>query len=167
MESELVVPLWINGKEELASSAFSVISPHTNQKCWGAATATHKDAIRAVEAAETAFPSWSRTRPTTRQDILFKAADLLEARAEEYAGFMSSEMGADTGVARYFVLALSIKMLKDIASRIPTICGSVPTCQEEGTSAIIYKEPYGVVLGIVPWYGALMPLYSLRTLILR
>lgn len=163
MEPELVVPLWINGKEELASSTFDVISPRTTQKCWVAASATPRDAIRAVEAAETAFPTWSRTRSTTRQDILFQAADLLETRAEEYAGFMTSEMGADTGVARYFVFALSIKMLRDIASRIPTICGSVPTCQEEGTSAIIYKEPYGVVLGIVPWYGVLIPSYSLRS----
>lgn len=151
---QLIVPLWINGREEPGSSTFDVVCPHDNQTCWKAASATTKDALQAAEAAQLAFPDWSKTKPSVRQDILLKAAQLLEARAEEYAGFMTTEMGAESGLARYFVLALSIKMLRDIAYRTSAICGSVPTCQEDGASAMIYKEPYGVVLGIVPWYEA-------------
>ena len=67
---------------------------------------------------------------------------------------MTLEMGAESGLARYFVLALSIKMLRDIAYRISSVCGSIPTCQEDGTSVMVCKEPYGVVLGIAPWYEA-------------
>jgi hypothetical protein len=36
-------------------------------------------------------------------------------------------------------------MMRDIASHIPTIVGSVPTPQDNGTSAMVWKEPYGVV----------------------
>ena len=150
-ESPIVVPLIINGYEEQGKSTFDVISPYTNSPCWTAASATPQDAIRAVEAAEAAFSAWSRTKPTVRRDILLKAADILESRLEVYAGYMRTEMGADVGTSQFFVVPLAIKMLRDIASRITSICGTVPVVEEEGQSAIIFKEPMGVILGIVPW----------------
>lgn len=147
-----VIPLWINGQEETTSSSFDVISPSNNEVCWTATSATKEDALRAIASAEAAFPSWSETKPVVRRDILLKAATLLEERTQEYAGFMQTEMGAEMGVAAFFVMPLAFQMLKDIAGRITSICGSVPVCQEKGTSAIVFKEPYGVTLGIVPWY---------------
>jgi hypothetical protein len=63
-------------------------------------------------------------------------------------------MGADIGTSQFFVVPLSIRMLRDISRRITSICGSVPIVAEEGQSAIVYKEPIGVILGIVPWYIA-------------
>ncbi|KAL5001666.1 aldehyde dehydrogenase domain-containing protein [Aspergillus recurvatus] len=146
-----VIPLIINGKEELASSTFDVTSPYTNKPCWAAASASPLDAIRAVEAAEAAFPAWSQTKPTVRRDILLRAADILDSRLEKYAEFMRTEMGADVGASQFFVVPLAIRMLREVASRITSICGSVPVVEEEGQSAIIYKEPMGVILGLVPW----------------
>ncbi|KAJ6134574.1 Aldehyde dehydrogenase N-terminal, partial [Penicillium sp. IBT 18751x] len=148
---DIVVPLIINGKEEATFTTFDVISPYTNQTCWTAAAATPQDAIRAVEAADAAFPTWSQTKPTTRRDILLKTADLLEQRLEQNAEYMRTEMGADVGASQGFVVPLAISMLRDIASRITSICGSVPIVEAEGQSAIVFKEPMGVILGIVPW----------------
>jgi acyl-CoA reductase-like NAD-dependent aldehyde dehydrogenase len=144
--------LIINGKEEITSATFDIVSPYTNQTCWTASTATPQDAIRAVEAADTAFPAWSQTKPTARRDLLFKAADLLEQRLEQNAEYMRTEMGADVGASQGFVVPLAIRMLRDVASRITSICGSVPVVETEGQSAIVFKEPLGVILGIVPWY---------------
>ena len=148
---KIVVPLLINGKEEVTSQTFDVISPYTNNVCWTAAAGSPQDAIRAVEAADDAFPAWSKTKPTARRDILLKAADLLESRSEEIAEIMSTEMGADVGTSQFWVVPLSIRMLRDIAGRITSICGSVPVVEAEGQSAIVFKEPMGVILGIVPW----------------
>lgn len=147
-----VIPLVINGKEELTTSTFDVISPYTNKTCWAAASASPQDAVRAVEAAEAAFPAWSQTKPVVRRDILLRAADLLDSRLEKNAEFMRTEMGADAGASQFFVVPLAIRMLREVASRITSICGSVPVVEEEGQSAIIYKEAMGVILGIVPWY---------------
>lgn len=149
--SSLVVPLLIDGKEETSASTFDVISPYTNSPCWAAASATPADAIRAVDAADAAFVTWSQTKPTIRRDILLKAADILESRLEENAAIMRTEMGADVGASQGFVVPLSIRMLRDIAGRIASICGSSPVVEEDGQSAIVYKEPMGVILGIVPW----------------
>ncbi|KAJ5708511.1 Aldehyde dehydrogenase N-terminal [Penicillium malachiteum] len=149
--ANLSVPLIINGKEEFSSTTFDVISPYTNQPCWSAAAATPQDAVRAVETADAAFPAWSQTKPTARRDILLKAADLLEERLEVNAEYMRMEMGADVGASQGFVVPLAIRMLRDVASRITSICGSVPTVEADGQSAMVFKEAMGVILGIVPW----------------
>ena len=147
-----VIPLIINGKEEHTASTFDVISPYTNKTCWAAASATPEDATRAANAADAAFPAWSQTKPTVRRDILLKAADILESRLEQCAEYMRTEMGADVGASQFFVVPLGIRMLREVAGRITSICGSVPVVEEEGQSAMIYKEPMGVILGLVPWY---------------
>jgi acyl-CoA reductase-like NAD-dependent aldehyde dehydrogenase len=146
-----IVPSWIGGREESGSSTFSVIDPSKGEPCWETASVSEQDAIRATEAAEAAFPAWSATKPIARQAILFKAATLMEERAEELVSFMSAEMGADYWTGRHFILPLAIQMMRDIAGRIPTVCGTVPVVQRDGQSAMVWKEPYGVILGIVPW----------------
>lgn len=150
--SQSVVPLLIGGQEESGPATFDVVSPYTGETCWSATAATEQDAVRAVNAAAAALPAWSQTKPAARRDILLRAADILESRLEENAACMRTEMGADVGASQYFVVPLSIRMLREIASRITSICGSVPTVEEDGQSAIVFKEPIGVVLGIVPWY---------------
>lgn len=146
------VPLLINGHEETTPNTFPVTSPYTNTTIWTASAATPQDAIRAVEAASAAFPSWSQTKPTVRRDILLKAADLLEARLNMNAEYMRQEMGADVGASAGFVVPLAVRMLREVASRITSICGSVPVVETEGQSAIVFKEAMGVILGIVPWW---------------
>ncbi|KAJ5348012.1 Aldehyde/histidinol dehydrogenase [Penicillium brevicompactum] len=147
----LPVPLLINGESITTPKTFPIISPYTNTEIWSSSSASPEDALRAVEAANAAFPSWSTTKPTLRRDILLKAANNLEASLDENASYMRQEMGADVGASAGFVVPLAIRMLRDIASRITSICGSVPVVEAEGQSAIIYKEAMGVILGIVPW----------------
>lgn len=148
---DTVVPLIINGKEEAAADTFDVISPYTGKTCWKAAAATPSDAIKAVEAAQAAFPAWSRTKPTARRDILLKAADILDSQLQEFSLIMRTEMGADVRSSEGFINPMAIRMLRDVAGRITSICGSVPVVEEEGQSAIVFKEPMGVILGLVPW----------------
>jgi acyl-CoA reductase-like NAD-dependent aldehyde dehydrogenase len=148
---DYVVPLLINGEEITHSSLFDVVTPSTNEVAWKAVSATADDAIKAVEAAQAAFGSWSKTKPSTRTQILLKTADILESNIEEYASYMMTEMGANQGAAYFFVLPLAIAMCREIAGRISSICGSVPVVAAEGQSAMVWKEPYGVTLGIVAW----------------
>jgi acyl-CoA reductase-like NAD-dependent aldehyde dehydrogenase len=145
------VPLWVDGKEELGSTTFDIINPASNTPCWCAASATADDARRAVESAEKASVTWSQTKPAQRMEILLKTAANLEKSSVEYAGYMVTEMGTEMRVAQSFMLPLALSMLRDIAGRTVSICGSVPHCQQDGQSAMVFKEPYGVTLGIVPW----------------
>lgn len=145
------VPLLINGIDQFIGETFNVISPHTNKVCWQAISANQAQAIAAIESAQTAFPMWSKTKPHIRRDLLLKVASNLESRTEEYAKYMSIEMGADLTTSIHVIVPLAIRMLRDIASRISSICGSIPVVESEGQSAMVFKQPYGVILGIVPW----------------
>ncbi|PQE20284.1 aldehyde dehydrogenase family protein [Rutstroemia sp. NJR-2017a BBW] len=131
-QRDLVIPLLIDGKEDNGSGTFDVISAKTGKPCWKAATASTKDAIRAVKAAENAFLSWSKTKPAEKQRILFKVAELLESRISEYGEIMQMEMGGDKRPVQGWVLPNSVSYLRDIASHIPVITGSVPTSGDEG-----------------------------------
>jgi acyl-CoA reductase-like NAD-dependent aldehyde dehydrogenase len=145
------IPLFINGRDIYHDSVFDVVSPGTGEVCWRAVSATIGDATEAVEAAQTAFALWSQTKPSTRAQILYKAADILETNIARHADYMMTEMGADRGTAQYFVTPGAIAACRDIAGRISSVCGSVPAVAREGQSAMVWKEPYGVVLGVVPW----------------
>ncbi|MCJ1418137.1 hypothetical protein MMC32_004482 [Xylographa parallela] len=149
--SEQIIPLQINGHEVKTSTTFDVVDPSTGKVIWKSASASNEDAVNAIEAAQAAFPAWSKTKPAKRRDIMLKAAEILQSRAEELGGYMMTETGSQAPFATGFNIPTSVEMLKDIAGRIVTIAGSVPVCGEEGTNAIVYKEPYGVVLGIAPW----------------
>ncbi|KAH7094474.1 aldehyde dehydrogenase domain-containing protein [Paraphoma chrysanthemicola] len=149
--TSMSIPLWIGGTEQEASSTFDVISPGSGKVCWSAASATSQDALKAVEAADKAFASWSKTKPAKRMEVLLKTASILEGNSAEYAGYMATEMGIEVSVAQSFMLPIAVGMMRDIAGRTVSICGSVPQCQQDGQSAIVFKEPYGVTLGIVPW----------------
>ena len=63
-------------------------------------------------------------------------------------------MAEETGAAQAFIgfnLQVAAELLKDVAGRISSIQGSIPQTSSEGTSALIYKEPYGTILAIAPW----------------
>ncbi|KAK7222853.1 hypothetical protein V2G26_010856 [Clonostachys chloroleuca] len=146
-----IVPFIINGKDVTSTTTFPVTSPVNAKKLWDGSAASISDAHGAVEAAQAAFPSWSQTKPSFRRDILFRAADIFLSRKEELFTYQSQE----TGAGRQFMeinLNATVQILRDIGGRIEAaVEGSVPTTAEEGSHAIIVKEPYGVVLAIAPW----------------
>lgn len=49
-----------------------------------------------------------------------------------------------------WILLLTIDQLKEIVGKPSMVLGSVLESVEEG-SAILYKESYGVILGVAPW----------------
>jgi acyl-CoA reductase-like NAD-dependent aldehyde dehydrogenase len=144
------IPLFLDGKEVTTSATFDVISPVTNKKLYSCASATESDAEAAIASCAKAFPAWSKTKPAFRRDIFLRAAEGFAKRKDECWKYMQEEMGSERPMFE-FTYGLAIDACKDIAGLIPTIQGSAPTLAEEGTSAVVYKEPYGVVLGIAPW----------------
>lgn len=148
----LTVPLQINGKDVHSSKTLDVTNPSTGKVIHKAAAASVDDAIKAVEAAEAAFESWSETPPDQRRNIFLKAADILESRIQEVGKWEEEEAGATTFYASGFDVPTAVNGLRDVAGKISTIVGTVPALSDPTRSALIMKEPYGVILGIAPWY---------------
>jgi acyl-CoA reductase-like NAD-dependent aldehyde dehydrogenase len=146
------VPLLINGQEIHTDKTFDVINPSTGEVLHKSSAASVADAIKAVEAAQKAFPKWRDTPPAAKRDLFLKAAEIIERRAEELGKYMIEETGSGEFWATNFNVPLAADGLKDIAGRISGIQGSMPNLSDPGKSALVFKEPYGVILGIAPWY---------------
>jgi acyl-CoA reductase-like NAD-dependent aldehyde dehydrogenase len=115
---------------------------------------TREDARRAIDAAAEAFPAWSQTPPAERQRIFLKAADLLESRAEEVAGWLTSETGSTFGFSM-FQLHFVPGLFRQAAALAYAPVGEVIP-SDTGTFAMGLRRPVGVVGAIAPWNAALI-----------
>ncbi|KAI1879925.1 hypothetical protein JX265_001546 [Neoarthrinium moseri] len=145
-----VVPFIINGAESRPEKTFDVVSPGTGKVVHQCGVATETEALAAVDAAAKALPAWRNTTPGQRRDILLKAAEIFEKRRPELASYMIDSVAAAQGWAD-FNISVTADLVKDVAGRISSIAGSVPTLADPSVSAMVVKEPYGVVLAIAPW----------------
>ncbi|KAJ4330473.1 hypothetical protein N0V95_010051 [Ascochyta clinopodiicola] len=145
------VPLLINGKEVTTQTTFPVTSPASHKEVWHSSSASVEDANNATAAALAAFPAWAKMKPAAKREIFMRAADLVDARREELARYMQIEMGAAEAFSMGFNVPKCADMLRDVAGRLSTIMGHIPTCEAEGAAALVIKEPLGVVLAIAPW----------------
>lgn len=114
------------------------------------AAATLQDAIEAVESAERAFVTWSQTGPSLRRDILLKAADILETRAEEFTKIMAAEVFAAEGWPQFNVF-LTTQCLRQAASLTSRISGETIPTDRPGVFSMSVRQPAGVVLSMAPW----------------
>lgn len=143
-----ITPLIINNESVAGGTKFKVASPATGQVLGHCASASLDDVNHAVDTAKAAFPAWSEKKPAERRDIMLKAAEIMQCRKEELLRYQMEETGAE----RPFVettFMMGVNLIKDVAGRISAIEGRVPTAVQD--SAMVLKEPYGVVLGIAPW----------------
>jgi aldehyde dehydrogenase (NAD+) len=81
---------WVDG---VARSTIDVIDPFSGKKIAAVAEAQEEDVDRAVEAAERAFPAWSRLAAHERGRLLLKLADRIEADADYLARLESQNTG--------------------------------------------------------------------------
>ena len=154
------VPLIIGGKEVFGPQKFAVYNPVSHEEVWEAAGASVKEANEAVDAAAAAFPAWSKVKPSVRRDIFLKASQLFDERYEEFKGYQAAETGADA-MFMHWILKLTVDNMKELAGKCSMIQGSIPFSADEGRSALVLREPYGVVVGIAPWYVCLKRRWSL------
>lgn len=145
-----VTPLIINGESVVTDVKFEVHAPATGELSGHCTGASVEDALRAADAAKAAFPAWAKTKAYDRRDILLKAAEIMASRKEELIQYQREETGAGRPFAEH-TFNLGVSFIKDFAARIPTIEGVVPNVTLDGEGAMVFKEPYGVILGIAPW----------------
>lgn len=145
-----VIPLLLDGKEITTEVTYDVVSPTTGQTIYKSSSASVEDAKRAVESAQVAYESWSQSKPNDRRDILLRVADLLLRDKEILRTVVYHETGEVDSMFD-FEHNLAVQACKAVAGLIPAVRGSVPTISEQGRSAMVLRESYGVILSIAPW----------------
>ena len=170
------VELLLHGRDLVASDGrvFERRNPITGEPATRAAAATVEDARAAAASAAAAFPRWSALGPGERRRILLAAAAELERRATDFYDAMAEETGA-TEAWGHFNGSLAASMLREAASMTTAVTGEILPADKPGMTALAFREPVGVVLGLAPWNAPVvlavraiaMPLACGNTVVLK
>ncbi|HEV2175057.1 MAG TPA: aldehyde dehydrogenase family protein, partial [Nitrospira sp.] len=111
--------------------------------------ADQKLATAAIDEASSAFAGWRSTPSPLRGDILRKAADLLEARAQPISREFSREEGK-TVVEAFAEISRAVAILRYFAYQTLEPAGEVYPSHSSRTLLYSTREPLGVVAVITP-----------------
>ncbi|HEY6785551.1 MAG TPA: aldehyde dehydrogenase family protein [Gemmatimonadales bacterium] len=145
--------LFINNewRPALSGKRFPVENPATEEIIADVAQGDAADADNAVKAARACFESdaWRGMSARKRGRLLFKTADLLEARLEEFARLETAHNGKTLFESK-IEISMTVNTLRYYAGWADKITGE--TLPVEGPFfTYTLREPIGVVGAIVPW----------------
>jgi len=102
-----------------------------------------------LEAAQRAFHSWRTVSFAERARILRKAADVLEARAQEFARLMTGEMGKPISASEAEVRKCAL-VCRHYAGHAEEYLAPKMVATDASRSFVRY-DPIGAVLAVMPW----------------
>ncbi|MGH9572734.1 MAG: aldehyde dehydrogenase family protein [Candidatus Acidiferrales bacterium] len=108
------------------------------------------DIDAAVDAADAAFNKWRLTPAPRRAEILFRAAEILVKRKEDFARAMTQEMGKVLAETRGDVQE-AIDMTYLMAGEGRRMFGDTTPSELPSKFAMSVREPAGVAGLITPW----------------
>lgn len=141
----------INGEDVGAElPKIDVINPANGEKVGSVPNGGKAEAKRAIEAAHTAFSSWSRLTAYERSNYLKKLNDLILENQEELGKTMTLEMGKpiSQSIGEAVYAATFVEWYAEEAKRI---YGETIPSHLTNKRMQVWKKPVGVVGAITPW----------------
>ena len=108
------------------------------------------DVSGAVEAAERAFPAWSKVAPRDRGRLLLRIADKMEDEAEDMARLIALETGNALRTQARGEVRLAADIFRYFGGLASELKGETIPLGEHVLS-YTRREPLGVVGAIIPW----------------
>ena len=123
-----------------------VINPATEQLMYDIAMGSAADVDKAVAAARRAFDSFSQTSRDERIALLTRILEVYKSRMKDLGAAISDEMGAPLAFAEKFQVGAGLGHIVSTLDILKTY-----EFEEPLGSAMIVREPVGVVGMITPW----------------
>ncbi len=134
-----------------SDSSFSVIDPATEEAYATSPVSNAADVDRAYGAATAAFETWAEATPAERQLALFRIADAMEQRAEEFADAESQDTGKPRATLVEDEIMLSVDQIRFFAGAARNLEGKSADEYMKDHTSFIRREPIGVVGQVTPW----------------
>jgi betaine-aldehyde dehydrogenase len=144
---------WVTPAE---GGAINVVSPATEEVVGRVGEASPADMDRAVAAARSSFDAgkWRKTPPQDRAAVIRRAAEIIEARAEELAHLLTAELGCPHWFSQRAHIPNPLRHLRYYADFAEQFAWAEE--RTDGTNrSLVFSEPVGVVAAITPWNGPL------------
>ena len=146
--------LFIGGEwvEPSTGESFQTINPATEESITDIAKGDARDIDLAVAAARKTFDGgkWSEMPASKRGKLLWKLADIMEARIDEFSMLETLDAGKPLAESKHVEMKQSIDVLRYYAGFANKITGeTLPS--NGGNFVYTLREPLGVVGAITPW----------------
>jgi hypothetical protein len=148
--------LLIGGRWRDSSSGetMTTTDPTTEAAITTVAKATPEDAQAAIDSAYDAFEEgpWGKMHHEERAKILFKMADLMDERADDFAIREAMDMGMPYTDFRTIIMPHCSGLFRFFAGQaMSAMNGTYRTSYEHDIRILTRREPLGVVAAITPW----------------
>ena len=149
---------YINGQQvaPIHGKYLDVYNPSTGKVYAQLPNSDEADIQWAYQAAEAAFPIWSKMSVDARSAILSRIADLIESQLEELAAAESLDNGKPLKLARHVDIPRASSNMRFFAHAITQSSSESHFMEHEPAINYTLRRPYGVVGCISPWN---LPLY--------
>jgi len=141
--------------EAASGKTFTTVDPASEGVLAEVAEGDKEDVDRAVRAAREAFEHgpWRLMTASERGRVIWKLADLIEARTEEFAQLETLDNGKPITIARAVDVPLVVDHFRYYAGWATKIEGETIPVSTPGQYVLNYtlREPIGVVGQIIPW----------------
>ncbi|MBN3455296.1 aldehyde dehydrogenase family protein [Mycobacterium sp. DSM 3803] len=152
--------MFVDGQwvDALSGRRFDTVDPATEQVITTVPHSGPEDVERAVAAARRAFSDgpWPAMTPAERQKVLWRIAEGITARADQFAQLESIDNGKSVAVAKAVDVTWAAEIFHYYAGWATKIEGrtipvSVPWAPGATFHAFTLREPVGVCAQIIPW----------------
>ncbi|MFP5290650.1 MAG: aldehyde dehydrogenase family protein [Actinomycetes bacterium] len=134
-----------------ADAGIDLIDPATEEVYARAPISTAEEIDEAYRAADRAFAHWGRTTPAERQLALFRLADAVAERAEEFADLESQDTGKPRATLVADEIDQSVDQLRFFAGAARDLDGRSAGEYLAGHTSYVRREPIGVIGQVTPW----------------
>jgi succinate-semialdehyde dehydrogenase/glutarate-semialdehyde dehydrogenase len=138
---------WIQGK---STEMINVDNPATREVIGRVPKLGGAETRQAIEAANRAFPAWSKRTAKERAAILRRWFDLMMENQEDLARLMTLEQGKPLTESRGEV-AYAAAFLEWFGEEAKRVYGDVIPQHQADKRIVVIKQPIGVVACITPW----------------
>jgi betaine-aldehyde dehydrogenase len=144
---------FVNGEyvESRSAARLDLIDPATENVYATSPISSADDVDEAYSSAETAFEQWGESTPAERQLALFRIADAMEARADEFADAESQDTGKPRASLVEDEILLSVDQIRFFAGAARNLEGKSAGEYLKDHTSFVRREPIGVVGQVTPW----------------
>ena len=137
--------------EAQSDQLLDLVDPATEEVYAQAPISTAADIDQAFHAAREAFETWGQSTPAERQLALFRIADEMEKRADQFADLESQDTGKPRASLVADEILLSVDQIRFFAGAARNLEGRSAGEYMKDHTSIIRREPIGVVGQVTPW----------------
>ena len=149
---------FIDGKHVDASDGgtLDIINPATGKVYATSPNSRQADIDAAMHVAQRAFETWKESTPSERSLALFRIADAIEARKDEFIAMEVENCGKPVAITTSEEIPPMVDQIRFFAGAARMLEGKSAGEYMKGFTSMIRREPVGVCAQVAPWNYPMM-----------